>query len=91
VGAAVRTVHVFPADPRVGMADGPAEGPETVTLRLIDPAGAPNVEIAATGDGSSGSPVGSSNPTDVPILDRGGDASMELVSKSGRRHIFALQ
>jgi hypothetical protein len=62
--------------------------PESVLLRLINSQGTPNVELAATEDGSALVLGGESNPTHVQILARGTTTSLRLTNKDGQQQLI---
>jgi hypothetical protein len=82
------SITVFPADPSVKMPDGTTGYPETVLLRLISPAGRPNVKVAASERGAAVSFGGESDPTNVQILAAGGSTSLKLVNEDGREQLI---
>jgi hypothetical protein len=82
------SITVFPADPSVKMPDGTTGYPETVLLRLISPAGRPNVKISASERGAAVGFGGESDPTYVQILAEGGSTSVKLTNKDGREQLI---
>lgn len=81
-------IRVFPPNPEVKVPDGTKGYPGTVPLRPIDSEGAPNVEIAATEDGSAPRFGGESDPTHVQSLARGASTSLTLVDGDGRQPLI---
>lgn len=63
--------------------------PDTVILRLIDPAGRPEVKIAASEQGGGISLVGATDTTQVLLQADGPDSSLKLTNKSGRQQRIA--
>ena len=70
------------------MPDGMTGYPETVLLRLISSKGGPNIEIAATEDGSAMVLGGESDPTHIQLLARGTNTSVKLTDKDGRQQVI---
>jgi hypothetical protein len=85
------SITVFPADPSVKMPDGTTGYPETVLLRLISPAGRPNVKISASERGAAVSFGGETDPTNVQILADGASTSLKLTNKNGQQQIIKPQ
>lgn len=63
--------------------------PDTVILRLIDPAGRPEVKIAASEQGGGISLVGDTDTTQVLLQADGPDSSLKLTNRSGKRQLIA--
>jgi hypothetical protein len=82
------SISVQPADSSFKMPDGTRGYPETVLLRLITPAGRPNVKIGATERGSGLLLSGNSDPTYVQILSEGPRTSLKLSDKAGREEVI---
>jgi hypothetical protein len=61
--------------------------PEAVVFRLIRPDGRPSVKIATTEQGSGIDLSGGIDPTYLVLSADGGDASVTLTNKDGRRQI----
>jgi hypothetical protein len=61
--------------------------PETVLLRLIRPDGRPSVKISTSEEGSALTLGGGIDPTYIVLNADGGDASLSLTDKNGRRQI----
>lgn len=62
--------------------------PETVILRLIRPDGRPSVKIATSEQGSGVSLGGGVDPAYVVLEAQGGDSSLSLTDKSGKRQLI---
>jgi hypothetical protein len=62
--------------------------PETVLLRLIRPDGRPSVKIATSEQGSGISLGGGIDPTYIVLGAQGGDPSLALTDKDGRRQLI---
>jgi len=62
--------------------------PETVLLRLIRPDGRPSVKIATSEQGSGISLGGGVDPTYIVLGAQGGDPSLALTDKDGRRQVI---
>ena len=62
--------------------------PETVLFRLIRPDGRPSVKIASSEEGSALTLGGGIDPTYIVINAQGGDPSVALTNKDGRRQIL---
>jgi hypothetical protein len=62
--------------------------PETVLFRLIRPDGRPSVKIATSERGSGLNLGGGIDPTYVVITSEGGESSLSLTDKDGRRHLI---
>ena len=62
--------------------------PETVLLRLIRPDGRPTVKIATSEEGSGVSLGGGVDPTYIVLGAEGGDPSLALTDKDGRRQLI---
>lgn len=61
--------------------------PETVLFRLVRPDGRPSVKIATTEQGSALDLGGGVDPTYIVINADGGDPSLTLTNKDGKRQI----
>ena len=59
--------------------------PETVIFRLIDAKGRPEVKIAASEEGGGLGFVGQSDDTQVKLEAEGGESSLMLLNKDGKR------
>ncbi len=79
------SIKVYPADPKVTMPDGTKGYPETVLLRLSGQHGSPGVKLSASDRAGILVLGGESNPTYAQIKAEGGEPSMTLVDKDGRR------
>ncbi len=75
------------ADGRVVAKDGKVY-PETVILRLIRPDGRPTVKIATSEDGSGVSLGGGVDPAYVVLGSQGGDSTLSLTDRDGRRQLI---
>lgn len=62
--------------------------PETVILRLIRPDGRPTVKIATSEDGSGVSLGGGVDPAYVVLGSQGGDSTLSLTDRDGRRQLI---
>ena len=62
--------------------------PEAVVLRLIRPDGRPSVKIATTEQGSGIDLSGGIDPTYMVLSSEGGETSLTLTNKDGRRQII---
>jgi hypothetical protein len=62
--------------------------PETVLLRLIRPDGRPSVKIGTSEQGSVISLGGGIDPTYIVLGAQGGDPSLALTDKDGRRQLI---
>ena len=62
--------------------------PEAVVLRLIRPDGRPSVKIATTEQGSGLDLVGGIDPTYMVLSSEGGETSLTLANKDGRRRVI---
>ncbi len=62
--------------------------PEAVVFRLIRPDGRPSVKIATTEQGSGIDLGGGIDPTYIVLSADGGDPSITLTNKAGRRRII---
>ena len=62
--------------------------PETVLLRLIRPDGRPTVKIATSQEGSGVSLGGGVDPAYIVLGAQGGDPSLALTDKDGRRQLI---
>lgn len=85
------SIHLEPAGP-ARMADGSVakDGkvyPETMLFRLIRPDGRPSVKISTSEQGSGLTLGGGTDPTYIVLSADGGDASLALTNKDGRRQI----
>lgn len=61
--------------------------PEAVVFRLIRPDGRPSVKIATTEQGSGLDLSGGIDPTYVVLTSEGGETSLTLTNKDGRRQV----
>ena len=75
------TLSVLPEDPKVQWKGKPY--PETVLLRLMSPAGRPNVKLGASKLGSGLLIGGESDPTYVQVLAEGGETTLKLINQNG--------
>lgn len=85
------SIQIVPAGPAI-KADGSAakDGkiyPEAVLFRLIRPDGRPSVKIETTEQGSALTLSGGIDPTYIVLSSDGGDPSLALTNKDGRRQI----
>jgi hypothetical protein len=62
--------------------------PEAVVLRLIRPDGRPSVKIATTEQGSGLDLSGGIDPTYMVLSSEGGETSLTLTNKDGRRQVI---
>jgi hypothetical protein len=62
--------------------------PEAVVFRLIRPDGRPSVKIATTEQGSGIDLSGGIDPTCLVLSAEGGDISVSLTNKDGRRQVI---
>jgi hypothetical protein len=62
--------------------------PEAVVLRLIRPDGRPSVKIATTEQGSGIDLSGGMDPTYLVLSANGGDTSLSLTNKDGKRQLI---
>ena len=62
--------------------------PEAVVLRLIRPDGRPSVKIATTEQGSALDLGGGIDPTYMVLSSEGGETSLTLTNKDGRRQVI---
>jgi hypothetical protein len=62
--------------------------PEAVVFRLIRPDGRPSVKIATTEDGSGIDLSGGIDPTYITFSADGGETSLSLTNKDGRRKLI---
>jgi hypothetical protein len=62
--------------------------PETVVLRLIRPDGRPSVKIATSQQGSGIDLSGGVDPTYMVLTADGGDTSLTLTNKGGKRQLI---
>lgn len=76
------SISVLPAE--VFKATGKAY-PETVIFRLIDAKGRPEVKIVASEEGGALGFVGESDETQVKLEAIGGESSVVLMNKDGKR------
>lgn len=80
-------LKVTPALPNVKMPDGTTGYPESVLFRLINTAGAPNVKLTATEDGSGLALGGESGY--LQLLSRGTNPPfVKIVTKDGNEKVF---
>lgn len=82
------SIKVHPANPTVPMPDGTKGYPETVILRLVDQRGRPSVKLRASERGAILVLGGESDPTYAQMKAEGGDPSLTLLDKDGRRQII---
>lgn len=80
------SITVIPEDPKVMWKGKPY--PETVLLRLISPAGKPNVKLGASQRGAGLVIGGELNPTYVQVLAEGGESTLKLVNKEGAERVI---
>ena len=85
------SLEVVPAGP-ARKADGSLVNngqifPDTVRLRLIRPDGRPSVKMATTEQGSGLDLGGGIDPTYIVINADGGDPSLTLTNKDGKRQV----
>jgi hypothetical protein len=80
------SITVMPEDPKVIWKGKPY--PETVLLRLISPAGKPNVKLGASQRGAGLVIGGELNPTYVQVLAEGGESTVKLVNKEGTERVI---
>ena len=86
------SIQLVAAGPAI-MADGSVakDGkiyPETVLFRLIRPDGRPSVKITTSEQGSALTLGGGIDPTYIVLSADGGDPSLALTNKDGRRQII---
>jgi hypothetical protein len=86
------SIQIMPGGP-ARAADGTVSNdgkvyPETVLLRLIRPDGRPSVKIATSEEGSGVSLGGGVDPAYVVLGSQGGDATLALTDKDGRRQLI---
>lgn len=81
------SIKVHPADPTVAMPDGTRGYPETVILRLVTQHGRPSVKLSASEQGAILVLGGESDPTYAQMKAQGGEPSLTLLAKDGRRRI----
>jgi len=85
------SITVLPAGPGRksdgSLVDGGKIVPETVLFRLIRPDGRPSVKIATTEQGSGLDLGGGIDPTYIVINADGGDPSLTLTNKDGKRQV----
>jgi len=62
--------------------------PEAVVFRLIRPDGRPSVKIATTEQGSGIDLSGGIDPTYIVLTSEGGETSLTLTNKDGRRQVI---
>jgi hypothetical protein len=62
--------------------------PEAVVLRLIRPDGRPSVKMATTQQGSGLDLGGGIDPTYMVLSSEGGETSLTLTNKDGRRQVI---
>ena len=62
--------------------------PEAVVFRLIRPDGRPSVKIATTEQGSGMDLSGGTDPTYIVLTAEGGEASLTVTNKDGRRQVI---
>jgi hypothetical protein len=86
------SIQVIPEGPGRRADGSPTEHgdkifPEAVVLRLIRPDGRPSVKIATTEQGSGIDLSGGVDPTYMVLSADGGDTSLTLTNKDGRRQV----
>lgn len=81
------SIKVHPADPAVAMPDGTTGYPETVILRLVTRDGRPSVKLSASARGAILVLGGESDPTYAQMMAQGGEPSLTLLAKDGRRQV----
>ena len=86
------SIQIVPAGPG-RLPDGSVEkggkiAPETVLFRLIRPDGRPSVKIATSEEGSGLTLGGGIDPTYIVFEANGGDPSLALTNKDGKRQII---
>lgn len=85
------SIQLVPAGPaRMGDGSIAKDGkiyPETMLFRLIRPDGRPSVKIATSEQGSELTLGGGIDPTYIVLNADGGDPSLTLTDKDGRRQI----
>ena len=81
------SIKVHPADPTVAMPDGTRGYPETVILRLVTRHGRPSVKLSASEQGAILVLGGESDPTYAQLKAQGGEPSLTLLAKDGRRQV----
>jgi len=62
--------------------------PEAVVFRLIRPDGRPSVKLATTEQGSGMDLSGGIDPTYIVLSSEGGETSLTLTNKDGRRQVI---
>jgi hypothetical protein len=87
------SLQVIPEGPSRGADGSLAEQsgkvyPEAVVFRLIRPDGRPSVKIATTEQGSGIDLSGGIDPTYMVLSADGGDTSLTLINKDGRRQLI---
>jgi hypothetical protein len=87
------SLQVIPEGPSRRADGSPAEPsgkvyPEAVVFRLIRPDGRPSVKIATTEQGSGIDLSGGIDPTYLVLTAEGGDSSLTLTNKDGRRQLI---
>ena len=86
------SINVFPEGPARRPDGSPTQWgnkifPEAVVLRLIRPDGRPSVKMATTEQGSGLDLGGGVDPTYMVLSADGGDTSLTLTNKDGRRQV----
>jgi hypothetical protein len=81
------SIKVHPANPAVEMPDGTKGYPETVILRLVDQHGRPSVKLSVSERGAILVLAGESDPAYAQMKAEGGNPSLTLLDKDGRRQI----
>jgi hypothetical protein len=87
------SLQVIPEGPSRRPDGSPAEQsgtvhPEAVVFRLIRPDGRPSVKIATTEQGSGIDLSGGIDPTYIVLSSEGGETSLSLTNKDGRRQVI---
>jgi hypothetical protein len=80
------SLSVLPEDPKVIWNGKPY--PETVLLRLMSPAGRPNVKLGATKLGSGLLIGGESDPTYIQVKAEGGESTVKLINADGLERLI---
>ncbi len=84
------TISVIPADPKTVYPDGRRGYPETVLLRLIDPAGRPSVKIQATELGGGLGFSAGRNDAYAQFGPLDGEPRMVLTDKAGKKKVIEV-
>lgn len=87
------SISINPAGPARRVDGSPTEYgnkifPEAVVFRLIRPDGRPSVKIATTEQGSGLDLSGGVDPAYIVLTTEGGDASVTVTNKEGRRQVI---